>query len=70
LSAFTHLQIGDSPMNQSSQEVTAVIMARLSQWIKSLVSESATIITPEATAALEQRVRREGQALLGSVLEH
>lgn len=56
-------------MDRSSQEATAVIMTRISTWIKSLVAESATMSTPEATVQLEQRVRREGQALLGSVLE-
>jgi hypothetical protein len=56
-------------MDRSTQDAMTLMMTRIATWIKSLVEESATVNTPEATVQLEQRVRGEGQELLGSVLE-
>jgi hypothetical protein len=56
-------------MNPRTQQAMSDIMARVSTWIKSLVEQSATVSTPEATVQLEQRVRAEGQQVLGSMLE-
>ena len=56
-------------MEVRTQEAMAVIMTRVSTWIKSLGEESETVRTPDGAVQLEQRVRREGQALLGSLLE-
>jgi hypothetical protein len=56
-------------MDVRDQEAMAVIMTRVSTWIKSLGEESETVRTPDGAVQLEQRVRSEGQALLGSLLE-
>ena len=56
-------------MDARTQQAMLDIVARVSTWVKSLAEQSATVSTPEATVQLEQRVRGEGQQLLGSMLE-
>ena len=57
-------------MDRSTQKAMTVMMTRISTWIKSLFEASATVGTPEAVMALEQRVRGEGQAILESHQRH
>lgn len=56
-------------MDARTEQTMSDIMTRTSSWIKSLAEQSATVRTPQETVELEQRVRGEGQPLLGSVLE-
>jgi hypothetical protein len=56
-------------MDANTQKIRTHIMSRVSTWIKSLLEQSTAVQTPQAMAQLEQRVRAEGQQLLGSVLE-
>jgi len=55
-------------MDARTRQTMSDIMTHVSTWIKSLVVQSATVSTPEATVQLEQRVRAEGQQWLGAVL--
>jgi rubredoxin len=56
-------------MNANTQQINSHIMNRIAMWIKQLLEQSTTVRTPQAMAQLEQRVREEGQQVLGSVLE-
>lgn len=56
-------------MDVNTQQIKTRIMTHMATWIKSLLEQSVTLSTPQAVAQLEQRVRSEGQQMLGSVLE-
>jgi hypothetical protein len=56
-------------MDAQARQLLSPIMTRVSTWIKSLLEQSGTVATAEAMMRLEQRVRSEGQHLLGSVFE-
>jgi len=56
-------------MAAHTQQITHEIMTRVATWIKSLLEQSSSVDTPQALAQLEQRVRGEGQQLLGTVLQ-
>ena len=56
-------------MDANTQQIKTHILARMSTWVKSLLEQSVAVRTSQAMAQLEQRVRSEGQQMLGSVLE-
>jgi hypothetical protein len=56
-------------MKARTHELLGQMVSEFRQWVKSLMEESKGVVGPSQAGALERRVRGEGQAVLGRLLQ-